>query len=450
MGVPVDFLAIPSLVAIAGCIGKDAALRPDRCNIRWTERPAFWGGIIAQKGTIKSSSIIIAANPLRAAEAQYREWWKEQMILWQEREDARQASKKGGKKRGADDGPGTGPPDDPRPPEPHMVTDDCTIEALGEAMVTSRGMTWISDELSGWVDNMSRYSKGNDRQFYLKCHSGGEHMIGRIKRGWQRVPDCYLNVIGGIQPAVAKSAFSLSAKAVDDGFFERFGLLAFPDLPEWNRSRQPPPAADYYREYREACIRLAKCNWADPALLGGQPMIFSGEAQERFDKWLDHHMSTRVLVKGASERGDHGFLAKGKGLVPRLAIVLHLYRWTSGDPSAEPRTVDLQSLNSAIGIFEIYCVPTYARILQAFGQVKGHSGATRIAVHIKAKKLTLIRIGDISKMRWEGLRERADIVQAFEVLEDLDWITPPEKPKSGPKGGRPSEAWHVNPRVHAS
>jgi hypothetical protein len=257
-------------------------------------------------------------------------------------------------------------------------------------------------------------------------------------------------VIGGIQPAVAKSAFSLSAKAVDDGFFERFGLLAFPDLPEWNRIRQPSPAVDYYREYREAGIRLAKCNWADPALLGGQPMIFSGEAQERFDEWLDHHMSTRVLVKGASEHGDHGFLAKGKGLVPRLAIVLHLYRWTSGDPSAEPRTVDLQSLNSAIGIFELYSVPTYARILQAFGQVKGHAGASRLAAHIKAKKLTLIRIGDISKMRWEGLRERADIIQAFEVLEDLDWITPPEKPKSGPKGGRPSEAWHVNPRVHVS
>jgi hypothetical protein len=221
-------------------------------------------------------------------------------------------------------------------------------------------------------------------------------------------------------------------------------------LPEWNRNRQPSPATDYYREYREACIRLAKCHWNEPALLGGQPMTFCGEAQERFDEWLDHHMSTRVLAKSAGERGDHGFLAKGKGLVPRLAIVLHLYRWTSGDPSAEPRTVDLQSLNSAIGIFEIYCVPTYARILQAFGQVKGHAGASRIAAHIKAKKLTLIRIGDISKMRWEGLRERADIIQAFEVLEDLDWITPPEKPKSGPKGGRPSEAWHVNPRVHVS
>jgi hypothetical protein len=33
--------------------------------------------------------IIIATNPLRAAEAQYRERWKEQTIFWQGREDAR-------------------------------------------------------------------------------------------------------------------------------------------------------------------------------------------------------------------------------------------------------------------------------------------------------------------------------------------------------------------------
>ena len=122
-----------------------------------------------------------------------------------------------------------------------MVMTNATIEAMADAMVESRGLTMVRDELSGWVNNMSRYSKGDDRQFYLECHSGGAYAVDRIVRGRQIVPDIYLNVIGGIQPKVAKKAFQLSEEGADDGFFERFGIICYPDLPDWQGVKDVPP-----------------------------------------------------------------------------------------------------------------------------------------------------------------------------------------------------------------
>ena len=328
-----------------------------------------------------------------------------------------------------------------------MVTSDTTIEALADAMVESRGMTLICDELSSWVDNMSRYNSGNDRKFYLQAHSGGPHTVDRILRGRQIVPDCYLSVIGGIQPQVAKKAFSLSAENLDDGFFERFGLISYPEIPDWQGVRDREPERDYKQLVMEACIRLAEKDWLRDDILGDRPMVFLEEAQDRFLEWYDRHMREHVANRAARERPEHGFMSKGPGLVVRLSIVTHLFRWTCGEFD-NPRAVDLKSLSSAIGIFETYCKPMYVRILQAFGQVKGQSGAERIAAMILKKQLAKICPSDVRKMGWQGLREREDIFQAFAALEDIDWIVPQAASKSTPKGGRPAEAWLVNPKVH--
>jgi hypothetical protein len=439
MGCPVDLLAIPSLVTIAGCIGRQATLRPKRNDWSWSERPCVWGGIVAPKGALKSPSLMLATAPLRAAEARYREAWKDDLAAWEVRQEARK-----GKGKGKD---GKGTPDDPKPPEPKMVTSDTTIEALADAMVESRGMTLICDELSSWVDNMSRYNSGNDRKFYLQAHSGGPHTVDRILRGRQIVPDCYLSVIGGIQPQVAKKAFSLSAENLDDGFFERFGLISYPEIPDWQGVCDREPERDYKQLVMEACLRLAEKDWLRDDILGDRPMVFLEDAQDRFLEWYDDHMREQVANRAARERPEHGFMSKAPGLVVRLSIVTHLFRWTCGEFD-NPRAVDFKSLSSAIGIFETYCKPMYVRILQAFGQVKGQSGAERIAAMILKKGLAKICPSDVRKMGWQGLREREDIFQAFAALEDIDWIVPQAASKSTSRGGRPAEAWLVNPKVH--
>jgi hypothetical protein len=433
MGVPADLLAVPGIVAIAGCIGRKATLRAKRHDWSWIERPCLWAAIIAPKGSLKSPALTLATTPLRAAEARHRERWMADLTIW----DARQERGRNGQIKVKEQ--------DPKPAEPKLVMTNATIEAMADAMVESRGLTLVRDELSGWVNNMSRYSKGDDRQFYLECHSGGAHAVDRITRGRQIVPDIHLNVVGGIQPKIAKKAFQISEEGADDGFFERFGIICYPELPDWQGVKDAPPEGDYKNLVVAACVRLADKDW--PTVLGDRPMVFDDDAQVGFLDWYDRHMAERVATRVARDRADHGFMSKGPGLVLRLTIVLHLFRWTCGEFESAC-VVDLASLKAAIGIFETYCVPMYGRVCHAFAQVRAQSGAERIAAMILDKKMDRIRFGDVTKRKWPGVREREDVLKALAALEDIDWLVHPGMGRIGPKGGRPTDAWLVNPKVH--
>ena len=94
-------------------------------------------------------------------------------------------------------------------------------------------------------------------------------------------------------------------------------------------------------------------------------------------------------------------MAKAPGLVCRLAITIHLLRWTEG-LADDRKFIDAASLDAAIAIFERFCRPMYERVCAAFGQVQAHEGASRIADLIKRKKLDKIRVGDVTKLDWQG------------------------------------------------
>ena len=174
MGVPTEVLAVPALVMVGGAIGKDAVLQPKVHDPSWTERPCLWGALIMPKGFLKSPAIKEATAPLNMAEARERERWKPIHDAWKARQPARKKALKEVGNIGSED---------PEPIQPKLVVKDATIEALAVAMEHSHGLTKISDELSGFIDNMSRYSKGNDRQFYLECHTGGAYPVDRVCAG---------------------------------------------------------------------------------------------------------------------------------------------------------------------------------------------------------------------------------------------------------------------------
>jgi hypothetical protein len=433
MNCPTSMLAIPALVAAAGSIGAHATLRAKRNDWSWVERPCLWGIVIAEMGAMKSSAIKEATSPLRAAEARAYERWKLQLAAW----EARQERGRNGQIKEK--------PDDPKPSAPKLVMTDATIEAIAEAMAYSRGLTLVRDEGSGWLHNMSRYSKGSDRPFFLECHAGGPYTVDRILRGNQRLPQTYLSVIIGIQPNVARLALQSAEGGLDDGLLERFGLISYTDLPAWQGVKDKPPERDHKANLTDACLRLSQHDWS--TLLGDQPMLFDDEAQAIFYAWLDSHMQARICNPEMRASQIRGFLAKGQGLVLRLCATLHLFKWTCGQ-FENPKTIDAASLNAAIGIFESYLVPTYRRLAQAFGQPKGQSGAEKILDMIKRKKMGKIRFGEIFKMNWAGLRERDDIMRAMAVLEDADIVVNPGTDRHRPKGGRPGDAWVVNPKVH--
>jgi hypothetical protein len=324
-----------------------------------------------------------------------------------------------------------------------------TVEKIMEVMKASRGMTLSRDELAGFMLNMSRYTSGSDRQFYLECYSGGTYTSDRIGRGETTVADLYLNIVGGIQPSVARKLFSIEDGS-DDGFFERFGLMAYPDLPKTWELVDRHPDSGLRNTYHNICDTLSKTNWAtvlhtDAEVEAGRATPyarFSPEAQQIFNDWLTEHM---IGIRTAGESQVEGFMNKQRGLLVRLALIIHLTAYAAGEET-DPRSVSEKSLSRALHLVEDYLVPTWRRVLAAFGKTQTESASMRIARAILAERMNGIRVSDVLKRDWSGMKDRAAIEAAFDDLVARDWLALPER-NTGPRGGRPSETYRVNPRV---
>ncbi|MBM4405663.1 MAG: DUF3987 domain-containing protein [Chloroflexi bacterium] len=60
---PIEFVAVPAIIATASVIGRQVAIKPMRRE-EYRVIPNLWGGIVARPGLMKTSSINEALKPL--------------------------------------------------------------------------------------------------------------------------------------------------------------------------------------------------------------------------------------------------------------------------------------------------------------------------------------------------------------------------------------------------
>jgi len=452
MQVSVDFLAIPLLGNIAGCIGKWAVIRPKRFD-NWEERPCIWGGIISDKSTMKSPALKAVMSPLNKIQAAWAEedkgiiaQWEKDAAIIQKREKAHQRQCEKILNRD----PGAKLPPKPEqveamPEKPiirRIITNDPTIEKAARIMVDSRGLTLVRDELSGFMLNMNRYSNGSDRQFWLETYSGGSYQVDRVKESFF-VPDLYCNIVGGIQPKKAREIFS---DASDDGFFDRFGLIAYPEKKEsWEYIDRKPDKAVKDR-YHEMCQRLAETDFFKESEAGKTATVFyfDPEAQEIFKEWLTDHMK-RLKAMDADDP-TIGFRGKQRGLVCRIALILHLASWADGETS-EYVFVSEKTLLRALAIVDVYLPAMWNRITAAFGKTNTDDGASKLADWIKRKNIKEFTIRDIKRKGWKEFKHDENTIRlSIDELINHRWVSEPTA-KTSKKGGRPTDIYRVNPMV---
>lgn len=136
-------------------------------------------------------------------------------------------------------------------------------------------------------------------------------------------------------------------------------------------------------------------------------------------------------------------MGKARGLLVRLTLVLHLAAWAAKE-MPNPQTVEPQSLERALKLLEEYLVPMWKRVFAAFGKTAADDGAHRIAKWIQEEKLTEVRVRDVRRKHWVGLSDDKEIRSALDMLVAHSWLGEVSKVS---KGGRPSEAYPVNPLV---
>jgi hypothetical protein len=430
---PPDYVAWGLTVCLAGLIGRGVGVRPRQFD-DWTERACLWVALVGPPSWMKSPALDVARRPLKRQDAIDHERHEYEMAAWEAECDAIRAAAKKGEK----------PKLPPKPIEVRRVTSDGTIEKLADLMAPSPGLTLIRDEIAGWVGAFNRYTRAEgDRQFFLECYSGGPYTVDRINRGTVRVPDTFLNILGGAQPDRARDIFG---EGPDDGFAARVTAV-YPDLPPtWKEvDRWPDRAA---RDALDGvCDRLATADW--PALLPSddwRPLPYCRLDREAGTLWSEWHTSVMVALRTGRWEGRHaGRVGKYPGLAARLVLAWHLVGWAAGRIADDALArVPALTMASVLDLMDGYVRPMDDRVYRAFDRTAAATGAERIARWVLSTRPESFTLRDVRRHEWSGLTDPVAVSAAVEWLAAKGWIREAD-PEQRP--GRPANRYLVNPRV---
>jgi hypothetical protein len=443
MQVSLDYPAAVAVLSLAGATGRRATVQPKAKDSSWIVTPNLWGGIVAPPGLMKSPVITAVTQPLREIEAlwlanhesaisdyaQQKEEMELRRTAWKQQYVSAQKSGKAAPVR----------PDDSitEPVCGRLITQDATFEKLHEIMRDNpAGVLLIRDEISGWLATLDKFGREGERGFFLSAWNGDTgYTMDRIGRGSVHVDACCVSMLGGIQPARLRSylADALRDGPSNDGLFQRFQVLIYPDvLQEW-RYVDRAPHGGAAAEARRIYLRLAHMDVEQPLRLRFDP-----GGQKLFVAWLT------ALERKVRSVGLHpaliSHLAKYRSLMPSLAALFEL-----ADGGTAVISLDHAKQAAAwCDYLESHARRIYSMIISAERQAAAELGRRIVAGWRRPEGLFTVR--DVYRNEWSGMTTPEAVRQILPLLEDACWIRIlPFAVR--PSGGRPSEVYEINPKL---
>jgi hypothetical protein len=452
MQCPVDFVAIPAMIALGSVIGCKIGIRPQR-NTDWMEVANLWGYVVGLPGAMKSPAFSEALKPLRRLETLAREMnagaLKDYNIAYADyklRTEAARSDLKAKVKKNPNT-PTPTPLEEPAQPKSkrHIVI-DATYESLGVILADNpNGVVAHRDELVTLLRLFDHEDGQQARGFFLTAWNGRDaYSFDRIVRGLTHLEITCLSVLGTTQPGKIAPyiARAIDGGDGDDGMIQRFGLAVWPDQkPEWQESDRYANVTA--REVAwETFDRLDKMIPRDVEAtddtFGKIPYLrFDGAAQLLFSRW---HRELETMLRNQDDDLSpalKGHYAKYRKLVPSLALINYLADGGKGD-------IDAEAVTRAIN-FSRY-LETHAKRIYAAGSQNETTAAKAILAHIKRRELEDgFAARDVQRRGWSNLAKPEQIKAGLDLLTDLKWIA--EKQVKSPLGGRSSVAYFINPKA---
>jgi hypothetical protein len=254
--------------------------------------------------------------------------------------------------------------------------------------------------------------------------------------------DCYLNIIGGVQPGKVAKLFR---GGEIDGLTARYGLAVEPKpvAALWVDERPDYEARDKVKAFVAGMHKRTEPVEGVPF---EQTLRLSGPAYAVASRWLE---KTRKRAEESGGTNFGGHLAKYPALFLRLAIVFHFMK----HGARAPDEVDEGTVFAVQQLVDKYLEP-HARRLYAIieDDHPARAGAEKIAEWIRESGNARIKeftVREVYRKCWRVFSDskdsRAAIVSAMELLDALGWIRLYEKPAV--RGGRSSVVGVVNPKV---
>jgi Protein of unknown function (DUF3987) len=443
-------VAVPFLGITSSLIGTACRVRASRS---WTQPMTNWTALVGFSGSSKTPGIDATKRTLSQIERDRRtkiaklrcahegrvEAAKAARALWKKEvervaekkvvslEDYRNkvASEPVMPEAAADPGPFVAP---------RLYVSNVTIERLAVLLqARPQGMLMLSDELAGLFLNMSRYSGGQDNEFWLEAWNGNPYTVERMNRPPINVDHLLVGLVGGLQPDKLARSF----KGDLDGMYARV-LFAWPEEPPYRPLTND--VAEVEPEIINALTRIVDITEGQDEF-APRNISLSPEAIEAFEQFrlFQHH--TKEELDGR----EREWWAKAPAHVLRLAGTLSIISWAMVGGSL-PDQIELEFVEAAIRLVRDYFWQHTRAALRQIGLNERHANARRLLRWVRAHKKQQISLKDA---RREALGQSLDADQTQNLLEGLEkagWL----RKASTPTTGRTKHRWETNPKLFTS
>jgi hypothetical protein len=431
-GTSVDHVIVPTLGIASGLIGAARRVQPIKS---WTTPMTMWTALIGFSGTGKTPGLDVPRLALDAVQDEQedaiaelqREHTRKVAVATAAREVWKSELKTAQKNRTA-----MPPmPDAAEMPEPfvapRLFTSDSTVEAMA-ILLTARpqGMMFITDELARLFLNMSRYSNGQDNQFWLESWDGKSFHQNRVSRKPIKLDRLLVGMVGGMQPDKLAQCFKGDA----DGMYARV-LFSWP--------AEPP-----YRSLTDNIEPIApelKTIFSTLAFLDERPAAqkipLSRAALAAFDRFRRQVHDGKNTLDGR----EREWWAKMPAHVLRLAGTLALIYWVLEDGGRpEPNKIAYEDIAAAITLVRDYFWPHARAALRQIGLTERHGDARRVLHWLAANRDSEVSRENIRvKALGRGLDANAT-QDVIDYLERSGWL----RVISHKTGGRSLVRYEVN------
>lgn len=326
-----SLVALPLLASIAATIGNRRRIE------LWQgyQQPAIlWMATVAESGSMKTPAAKKALAFIRERQRAAFTAHRAAVADWEQQKREYEKTRRSGK------GDADGPPEEPA--AERVLVDDITIEALAPILAKNPNGVLVSrDELAGWFD-FDRYSGGRggaEVARWLSCYDGEPLTVDRKLTGTLYVPEAFVSIAGGIQPAVL--ARVVGSRHVENGLLQRFILAAPP-----KRMKEIPAGDVDFATQQAMRDMFATLEGIRPAA-DGSPRVLDLEhdAAGTFKAFFREHAAAQFKATGAVA----AMLAKAEAWAARLALICHVIAQAGSDPERKDR-VRADSMQAGIGL----------------------------------------------------------------------------------------------------
>jgi hypothetical protein len=442
-GTAIDHVCVPLLGSASALIG---IARRVRASQSWAEPFTVWTANVGCSGTGKTPGLDVTQRAVARIERNRKHLTGELRRAHESKiENAKAANKQWkAKVHEAVEAGRKGPemPADAEIPEPfvapRLYVSDSTIEKLAVLLqARPHGMLLIRDELAGLFLNLSRYSGGTDKEFWLEAWNGKPYAVERMNRPPANVEHLLVGITGGFQPDKLARSFEGDA----DGLYARV-LFAWPTeapyRPLTNTVEEIEP------EFENTLSRLIDLAEFAEGKLITRDVRLTSDAVTVFEQF-------RQLVHQKKDRLDgreREWWVKTPAHVLRLAGTLAYLDWareTVGTTMPEPGRIETRFVTAAVRLATEYFWPHARAALRQIGLTERHTKARKVLRWLRVERSPGSELS-LKDIRRDALGQSLDAEATTKLIETLvqaGWLRRVPIEKDG--RGRTPHRWSINP-----